>query len=528
MGNQNVTEVGRRETFVLSTPPTMATPRLPFLYPSLMRAVRSCQPRTYRSLQVARPRTFHATRGRHQQAYQRRYGPAVAPNTPSNSSKSAESASDQVAEGTGEDQVEIGMTESNTPPPEEPSQSESQSPQSQPESESEPQSQSPPPDSSTETHDAIDAVSATEVKDSSTTNTTEQNTAEPTTTEASIEPEIEEEQTEDDSSENPSSSSKSSSKDVGEEMSQRPPYTNQSAFEEVYHMPSPSTYLTPSGDPIASGEKPPHLSPAPYVHHFDTYSLVLDLQNGGYSNEQSITIMKAVRSSLQNNLDFAKQSLTSKSDEENEIYLFKAACSELQQSLQTARNSEVQHSRASRGQLEHEIDILSQRLTQELSGMKDEIKGMFNDHKMSTREQQRMIDTSVQELNYKITVSLNSDGKSEAEGLRWILTRRAALTVATCACEFFLPFSLKLLAHCDSNLLSSHGDRIPQVCLHPQGARAEGRQGGRAACRQRSHQRNPRRPRRWSQEKVAIYCRGTSWRISGLMYSIKPCLHSLL
>jgi hypothetical protein len=63
---------------------------------------------------------------------------------------------------------------------------------------------------------------------------------------------------------------------------------------------------------------------------------------------------------------------------------------------------------------------------------------MFNDHKMATREQQRAIDTSVQELNYKITVSLNSDGKSEIEGLRWILTRRAALTIATCACEFLI------------------------------------------------------------------------------------------
>jgi hypothetical protein len=145
--------------------------------------------------------------------------------------------------------------------------------------------------------------------------------------------------------------------------------------------------------------------------------------------------MKAIRTILHNNLDIARQSLTSKSDVENETYLFKAACSELQSSLQTARNSEMQRQRASRAQLEHEADILSQRLNQELAGLKDDIKGMFNDHKMTTREQQRSIDTSVQELNYKITVSLNSDGKSEIEGLRWILTRRAAMAVATSACR---------------------------------------------------------------------------------------------
>lgn len=230
--------------------------------------------------------------------------------------------------------------------------------------------------------------------------------------------------------------------DVGEGMSQMAPFANSnSSFEEVYHMPSPSTYLTPT-DPSNAEHKPPHMSPAPYVHHFDTYSLVQDLSKGGFTHEQSTTIMKAVRTILQKNLDFAQQSLTSKSDEENESYLFKAACSELQQSLQAARASEVQRQRASRGQLEHETDILSQRLNQELAGMKDEIKGMFNDHKMSTREQQRVIDTSDQELNYKITVSLNSDGKSEIEGLRWILTRRAAMAVATCACKMYLKWVL--------------------------------------------------------------------------------------
>jgi hypothetical protein len=208
---------------------------------------------------------------------------------------------------------------------------------------------------------------------------------------------------------------------------------NDNPLASVLHMPSPSSPITPTETSPSAGK--PRLAPAPYVHHFDTYSLVCDLSKGGYTKEQSITIMKAIRTILHNNVEVAKQSLTSKSDVENETYLFKAACSELQSSLQTARNSEMQRQRASRAQLEHEADILSQRLNQELAGLKDDIKGMFNDHKMTTREQQRSIDTSVQELNYKITVSLNSDGKSEIEGLRWILTRRAAMAVATSACR---------------------------------------------------------------------------------------------
>lgn len=388
----------------------MATPRLPFLYPNLMRAVRSCEPNTRRALRLTGPRQkFHTSRRREQEAYHRRYGPAVEPNIPP-PSRPKDASAERTTSGT--EKVPIGKDTAEKP--EQTTASAEQAP-------SQLQSQAQ--------KDAADAAAAS---------SSEQAAAESAKGGASAKAELQDNYEEkSDGTETPSSST-FSSRDVGEEMSQMPPYTHQSAFDDVYHMPSPSTHLTPSG-PAPSDNRPPHLSPAPYVHHFDTYSLVLDLSKGGYTNDQSITIMKAVRSILQNNLDLAKQSLTSKSDVENESYLFKAACSELQQSLQTARNSEVQRQRASRTHLEHEADILSQRLNQELAGMKDDIKGMFNDHKMATREQQRSIDTSVQELNYKITVSLNSDGKSEIEGLRWVLTRRAALTVATCACEYYFP-----------------------------------------------------------------------------------------
>jgi hypothetical protein len=35
----------------------------------------------------------------------------------------------------------------------------------------------------------------------------------------------------------------------------------------------------------------------------------------------------------------------------------------------------------------------------------------------------------VQELNYKITVNLQADSKSDVEGVRWVLTRRVILTL---------------------------------------------------------------------------------------------------
>lgn len=71
-------------------------------------------------------------------------------------------------------------------------------------------------------------------------------------------------------------------------------------------------------DAVQSQEhKLPHLHTPPYVHHFDTFTLVRDLQNGGFSEAQSITLMKAVRSLLAVNMDIAREGLISKSDVEN-------------------------------------------------------------------------------------------------------------------------------------------------------------------------------------------------------------------
>lgn len=75
--------------------------------------------------------------------------------------------------------------------------------------------------------------------------------------------------------------------------------------------------MTSSSAVQSQDHKAPHLQAPPYVHHFDTFTLVRDLQKGGFSEAQSITLMKAVRSLLVMNLDIAKQGLISKSDVEN-------------------------------------------------------------------------------------------------------------------------------------------------------------------------------------------------------------------
>lgn len=142
-------------------------------------------------------------------------------------------------------------------------------------------------------------------------------------------------------------------------------------------------------------QKHPHISTPPYIHHFDTYGLVRRLEEGGWTQGQAIELMKAVRLILSSNMDLAQQGLVSKSNVENESYLFSAACSELRTEIQTKRKGEGERSRTERTGLSHEVDILGQRMTQESATMKDELKGMFDDRKMAVRNEQRDMERKV-------------------------------------------------------------------------------------------------------------------------------------
>ena len=87
-------------------------------------------------------------------------------------------------------------------------------------------------------------------------------------------------------------------------------------LERVLRVKAPAG-TTASSEEDPTGSKPPHLHAPPYVHHFDSFSLVKDLEKGGFQLNQAETLMKVVRGLLAVNLDVAKEGMVSKSDREN-------------------------------------------------------------------------------------------------------------------------------------------------------------------------------------------------------------------
>src|SRR5687767_5274932 len=95
-----------------------------------------------------------------------------------------------------------------------------------------------------------------------------------------------------------------------------------------------------------------------------------------------------------------------------ETYLFRAACSELSTEIKNNRRLQDEQMRQQRTHLQHEVDILTQSLNQELLTLNDTVRGMFNDRKMAVREEQKSVESAVQQISYKISIMLSSDAKS--------------------------------------------------------------------------------------------------------------------
>jgi hypothetical protein len=59
------------------------------------------------------------------------------------------------------------------------------------------------------------------------------------------------------------------------------------------------------------------------------------------------------------------------------------------------RRANEEKMRRDRTLLQHEIEILNQKLTQELLSLKDDLNGVFNDQKMAVRVEQRAMQSAV-------------------------------------------------------------------------------------------------------------------------------------
>lgn len=75
--------------------------------------------------------------------------------------------------------------------------------------------------------------------------------------------------------------------------------------------------------------------------------------------------------------------------------MFRAACSELSTEVKNNQRIADEEMRQQRTLLQHEVDILTQSLSQEVLTLNDNVRGMFNDRKIAVSEEQKGVDSIV-------------------------------------------------------------------------------------------------------------------------------------
>ncbi|RUS26041.1 hypothetical protein BC938DRAFT_471300 [Jimgerdemannia flammicorona] len=155
-----------------------------------------------------------------------------------------------------------------------------------------------------------------------------------------------------------------------------------------------------------------------HEHHFDTYRLVKLLEKKGFTRDQSIDIMGGIKHMLRDRASALRSRMLSKSDLENESYLFRAALSELRTEIAILRRNDMTLLQSEVAAITRETDALNQRLREDVAMMKSDIQLDMNNRKSETREDQKSIDVRIQEANNKFTICLG-DIRTDLEAVRW-------------------------------------------------------------------------------------------------------------
>ncbi|KAK9460830.1 uncharacterized protein V1516DRAFT_665224 [Lipomyces oligophaga] len=180
-----------------------------------------------------------------------------------------------------------------------------------------------------------------------------------------------------------------------------------------------------------------------YPHHFDTYKTFKQLQTAGFTNDQAVAIMKAIRGQLVEHLQQAQGSLLSQAELENEAYLFDAACSELRIEIQNNRKALAQLEQTEMAALQREFGTIERNYQEVKDVMKNEISISVNDYKNANKIDSKAKEIQIQQLRNRIDISITSDLRGEVEALRWQTTRRGLITIGFIAMLILTALSVR-------------------------------------------------------------------------------------
>ncbi|KAI9717529.1 MAG: hypothetical protein M1812_004670 [Candelaria pacifica] len=148
----------------------------------------------------------------------------------------------------------------------------------------------------------------------------------------------------------------------------------------------------------------------PRDHHFDTLKFVQRLKDEGFSEEQSVAMMKVLSDVIEESIQNLTRTMVLREDQEKATYTQKVDFTKLRSELLSSDSTESSLTRASHERLTNDLAKLNSRLRDEISRTQASVRLDLNLEKGRIREE-----ANVQELKIKET---ETRIEQEVAGLR--------------------------------------------------------------------------------------------------------------
>ncbi|PIA14108.1 hypothetical protein COEREDRAFT_82935 [Coemansia reversa NRRL 1564] len=159
---------------------------------------------------------------------------------------------------------------------------------------------------------------------------------------------------------------------------------------------------------------------------FNTNSLVNQLMDAGLTLNQATLIMTLVKYRVYETMEQLKSNMLTKSDLENDAYLFRAALQELRTETQMIRKNDQAILESQAAAINRDIESLAQRLNDEIANLRSDIQIELNNHKHDSSHEMKNLDMELHALASKYQVVMG-EMKTDIEAVKLESIRRGLL-----------------------------------------------------------------------------------------------------
>ncbi|PUU80492.1 hypothetical protein B9Z19DRAFT_1079303 [Tuber borchii] len=153
-------------------------------------------------------------------------------------------------------------------------------------------------------------------------------------------------------------------------------------------------------------------------HHFDTLKFVQRLQEEGFSEEQSVALMRAMSDVIEESIQNLTRTMVLKEDQEKITYNQKVDFSKLRSELTNVHASELKPLRTDQERLTSEISRLNARLREEIQRAQSSVRLDLNLEKGRIREESSVHELKIKETDTRIEKEVG-DLRGVLEGVKF-------------------------------------------------------------------------------------------------------------